>query len=322
MPKVRLHLDADTSRKSRGRRAKKLVAVRPVAALDRFLTEADLTYAFMMNVSPGFFRTMETPLVKGTDFAPQMPPDAPITAVINESMARQYFPGQDPVHKRLILGKYPAEVVGVARDVQQLGPEVRNTPGFFLPLRRHGELRMPVMQLVVRTSLAPDQVAASIRREVKALDPEQPVADIETLDGVVADALAGRRLTMGLLSGFSAVALLLCPLGIYGLIAHSVTARRQEIGVRMALGARQGQVLTVVMRQGFRWVLLGLAAGLGAALLLARTLSGLLYGVSARDPRYYLTAPLVLGLIALLACYLPARRAAEVEPAVTLRAEE
>jgi putative ABC transport system permease protein len=157
---------------------------------------------------------------------------------------------------------------------------------------------------------------------VATVDSEQPVADVETLDGVVSDALAGRRLTMGLLSGFSAVALLLCALGIYGLIAHSVTTRRQEIGVRMALGARQDQVLTAVMRQGLRWVLLGLAAGLIAALLLSRTLSGLLYGVSARDPFYYLTAPLMLGLVALLACYLPARRAADVEPAVALRAEE
>jgi putative ABC transport system permease protein len=295
----------------------------PVAAEDHPpATPADRTYAFMMNVSPGFFRTLETPLVKGNGFDPGMPPDAPITAVINESMARQYFPGQDPVRKRLILGKYPVEVVGVARDVQQLGPEVRNTPGFFLPLRRHGELPMPVMHLLVRTTLPPAAVAASVRREVAAVDPEQPVADVETLDEVVADALAGRRLTMGLLSGFSAVALLLCALGIYGLIAHSVTTRRQEIGVRMALGARQDQVLAVVMRQGLRWVLLGLAAGLLAALLLSQTLSGLLYGVSARDPLYYLTAPLILGLVALLACYLPARRAAEVEPAVTLRAEE
>ncbi len=285
-------------------------------------TPADRTYAFMTNVSPGFFHTLETPLIRGNGFDPGLPPDGPITAVINESMARQYFPGQDPLHRHLILGKYPVEIVGVARDVQQLGPEVRNISGFFLPLRRHGELPMPVMHLLVRTTLPPAQVAASVRRAVTAVDPEQPVADVETLDGVVADALAGRRLTMGLLSGFSAVALLLCALGIYGLIAHSVTARRQEIGVRMALGARQDQVLGTVIRQGLRWVLLGLAAGLIAALLLSRTLSGLLYGVSAQDPRYYLTAPLVLGLIALVACYLPARRAADVEPAVTLRAEE
>jgi putative ABC transport system permease protein len=180
---------------------------------------------------------------------------------------------------------------------------------------------MSVMNLLVRTTLPPARVAASVRREVLAVDPEQPVADVETLEGIVADALAGRRLTMGLLTGFSAVALILCALGIYGLIAHSVTARKQEIGVRMALGAQHSQVLGAVMRQGLRWVLIGLAAGLVAAFLLARTLSGLLYAVSARDPVGYLIAPLLLGLVALLACYLPARRAARVEPAVTLRAE-
>ena len=283
---------------------------------------ADRSYAFMTMVSPGFFRTLGTRLVKGRDFDPNLPPDAPITAVINESMARQYFQGQEPVGKRLILGGHPVEIVGVARDVQQLGPEVRNIAGFFLPLRHLGELPMPVMHLLVRTTLPPAQVAAGVRREVTAVDPEQPVADVETLEGVVADALSGRRLTMALLTGFSAVALILCALGIYGLIAHSVTARRQEIGVRMALGAERGQVLGLVMRQGLRWVLIGLATGLLAALLLSRTLAGLLYAVSPRDPLYYLAAPLLLGFVALLACYLPARRAARSEPAVTLRAEE
>jgi putative ABC transport system permease protein len=283
---------------------------------------ADRTYAFMTNVSPGFFRTLRTRLVKGGDFDPKAAPDAPITTVINESMAREYFPNQDPLSHRMILGNYPVQIVGVTRDVQQLGPEVRNTPGFFLPLRRKGELPMLVMHLLVRTTLPPAQVAASVRREVAAIDPEQPVADIETLEGVVADALAGRRMTVGLLTGFSAVALILCALGIYGLIAHSVTTRRKEIGVRMALGARQDQVLGTILAQGFRWVLLGLAAGLAGALLLSRALSGLLYGVSPRDPFYYLAAPLLLGFVALLACYLPARRAADVEPAVTLRTEE
>jgi putative ABC transport system permease protein len=283
---------------------------------------ADRTYAFMMNVSPGFFRVLQTRLVKGRDFDPRLAPDAPITAVINESMARQYFPGEDPLRHRLVLGDYPVEIVGVTRDVQQLGPEVRNTPGFFLPLRRKGELPMPVMHLLVRTTLPPARVAASVRREVAAVDPAQPVADVETLDGIVSGALAGRRMTVGLLTGFSAVALILCALGIYGLIAHSVTARTKEIGVRMALGARRGQVLGTVLAQGLRWILLGLAAGLAAALLLSRILAGLLYGVSPRDPVFYLTAPLLLGFIAFLACYLPARRAADVEPAVTLRTEE
>ncbi len=149
---------------------------------------ADRTYAFMTNVSPGFFRTLRTRLVKGGDFDPKAAPDAPITTVINESMAREHFPNQDPLSHRMILGTYPVQIVGVTRDVQQLGPEVRNIAGFFLPLRRKGELPMLVMHLLVRTTLLPARVAASIRREVAAIDPEQPVADIETLGGV-----GGRR---------------------------------------------------------------------------------------------------------------------------------
>jgi putative ABC transport system permease protein len=285
---------------------------------------SDQPLAWVMTVSPGYFRTLGTPLVKGHEFDPAASPESPPATVINESMARQYFPGQDPLGKRLLLGRRKLEIVGVVRDLQQLGPDVEKTPGFFFSTRQ-GLSQTPFMHLLVRTSLPPAQVADSVRREVRALDPEQPVASVETLEGIVADAVAGRRMTMGLLTGFSAVALLLCALGIYGLVAHSVSARRQEIGVRMALGAQRGQVLAVVVRQGFRWVLIGLGAGLAGALaaafLLSRTLTGLLYDVSARDPLYYLGTPVLLGAIALLACYLPARRAARVEPAVTLRAE-
>jgi putative ABC transport system permease protein len=285
---------------------------------------SDSPLAWLMIVSPGYFRTLGTPLVKGHEFDPATSLDAPPVTIINQSMARQYFPGQDPIGKRLVVGPRQFEIVGVIQDFQQLGPDVEKTPAFFFSTRQ-GRSRTPFMNLLVRTSLPPAQVADSVRKEVRALDHEQPVANLETMEGILADAVAGRRMTMSLLSGFSAVALLLCALGIYGLVAHSVSARRQEIGVRMALGAQRGQVLAVVVRQGFRWVLIGLAIGLAGALaaafLLSRTLTGLLYEVSARDPLYYLGAPILLGLIALLACYLPARRAARVEPAVTLRAE-
>ena len=270
----------------------------------------DQPLAWMMTVSPGYFRTLGTPLVKGHEFDPAASLDAPPATVINESMARQYFPGQDPLGKRLIVGRRQLEIVGVVRDLQQLGPDVEKAPAFFFSTRQ-GRGQTPFMNLLVRTSLPPAQVADSVRKEVRALDPEQPVANLQTMEGIVADAVAGRRMTMGLLSGFSAVALLLCALGIYGLVAHSVSARRQEIGVRMALGAQRGQVLAVVVRQGFRWVLVGLGIGLAGALaaafLLSRTLTGLLYEVSARDPLYYLGAPILLGAVALLACYLPAR---------------
>ena len=287
------------------------------------VAQHDKPIVWMKVVSPGFFRTVQAKLVQGSDFDPAASPESPLTAVINQSLARQYFAGRNPLGRRLLVGARQLEIVGVVQDLQQLGPDVEKTPEFFLSSRQAGVgLPLPFMHLLVRTSIPPSQVAASVRREVRAVDPEQPVADVETLEGIVADTVAGRRMTMGLLTGFSAVALLLCALGIYGLVAHSVTVRRQEIGVRMALGAQRGQVLAGVVRQGFRWVLIGLGLGLGAAFLLSRTLAGLLYAVSAQSPLYYLATPLVLGAIALLACYLPARRAARVEPAVTLRSGE
>jgi putative ABC transport system permease protein len=282
----------------------------------------EMPIAWLTDVSPGYFRTMQAKIVKGRDFDPAAPPDGPGSAVINESMARQYFAGREPVGRWLLVGKRRLEIVGVVRDLQQLGPDVEKTPGFFLSLRQGGQaLPVPAMYLVLRTSLPPSQVAASVRQAVRAVDPSQPVAEVQTMEGIVDDALAGRRMTTGLLTGFSAVALVLCALGIYGLVSHSVTSRRQEIGVRMALGAQRGQVLAGVVRQGFRWVVAGLVVGLAGALLLSRTLAGMLYAVSAHDPLYYVATPLVLGAVALLACWLPARRAAEVEPAVTLRAE-
>ncbi len=289
------------------------------------VAQNDQPLAWMMVVSPGFFHTLQARLVKGHELDPAATPASPPATVINEAMARQYFPGQDPIGKRLLLSRRGLEIVGVVQDIQQVGPEVEKTPAFFLSTRQGTIRPLPFLHLLVRSPLPPGKVAEALKREVRAVDPEQPVSDLETMEGIVADAVAGRRLTMTLLSGFSGVALILCALGIYGLVAHSVSARRQEIGVRMALGAQRAQVLGAVVRQGFRWVLIGLGVGLVgaglAAFLLSRTLTGLLYAVSASDPLYYLGAPLVLGTIALLACYLPARRAARVEPGVILRAE-
>jgi putative ABC transport system permease protein len=285
----------------------------------------DQPLAWMMEVSPGFFHTLQAHMVKGQELDPTATPESPPTTVINEAMARQHFAGQDPIGKHLLLGRRPLEIVGVVQDIQQVGPEVEKTPAFFLSTRQGVARPLPFLHLLVRTPLPPGRIAEAVRREVRAVDPEQPVADMETMEGIVADAVAGRRLTTALLSGFSGVALILCALGIYGLVAHSVSSRRQEIAVRMALGAQRAQVLSAVVRQGFRWVLIGLGVGLAGALvaafLLSRTLTGLLYAVSARDPLYYLGAPVLLGVIALLACYLPARRAARVEPGVILRAE-
>jgi putative ABC transport system permease protein len=292
---------------------------RPPAALN------NLPLAYLTEVSPGFFHTLQARLVKGHEFDATATPESPPVTVINEAMARQYYAGKDPIGKGLLLGRLRLEIVGVVQDLQQVGPEVAKSPAFFLSTRQVTILPLSFLHLLVRSPLPPARIAESVRREVRTIDPEQPVAKLETMEGIVADAVAGRRMTMTLLTGFSGVALILCALGIYGLVAHSVSARRQEIAVRMALGAQRSQVLAAVVRQGFRWVLAGLGVGLigalAAAFLLSRALTGLLYEVSAADPLYYLGAPLLLAAIALLACYLPARRAARVEPGVILRAE-
>jgi len=213
--------------------------------------------------------------------------------------------------------------VGVVADVNQLGLDTKKEAEFFLSASQARRELAPTtfMQLQVRTSLPVESVAQAIRREVQGIDREQPVADLATMESIVATSIASRRLTMGLLSGFSFVALGLCLLGIYGVVAHSVSLREKEIGVRMALGAQTGQVLGTVTRQGFRWILLGLAVGVTAALLLSRILSSLLYEVSPTDPVYLTATPVALALVALLACYLPARRATRIEPAITLRNE-
>jgi putative ABC transport system permease protein len=177
------------------------------------------------------------------------------------------------------------------------------------------------MQLLVRTRLPPVVAARQVRQAVLALDPEQPVSDLQTMEGIIASSLASRRLTTALLSGFSAAALALCLLGIYGVVAHAVSLRTKEIGVRMALGANPLQVLRAVTAQGLAWVVAGLALGLAAALALSRVMASQLFEVSATDPVYFVAAPLTLAFVALVACWLPARRAARIEPAITLRTD-
>jgi putative ABC transport system permease protein len=296
-----------------------LVEGQPVPPPD----QQPLVWRLMVN--PGYFQTLGVQLLAGRDFDPKAGPDSPVEVLINDSLRRRFFADRDPVGQHLLLGRLHlrAEIVGVVADVQQLGLDTRKEAEFFVSAREARKELAPTtfMQLQVRTSLPVENVAQAVRREVQGLDREQPVADLQTMDSIVAASIASRRLTMGLLSGFSAVALALCFLGIYGVVAHSVSLREKEIGVRMALGAQAGQVLGAVTRQSFRWIFLGLVVGLAAALLLSRVLESLLFEVSPTDPLYLTTTPIVLALVALLACYLPARRATRIAPAITLRNE-
>ncbi len=278
-------------------------------------------------VAPGTFRAFGARFVKGRDFSAADPPAGPLVVIVNSALVRQYFGAENPLGKHLLMGRgpsrLPAEVVGVVDDMQEVGLDAPKEPEFFLSTHQSRPQLAPAtsMSLLVRTRLPPAAAARQVRQAILALDPEQPVSDLQTMSGIVATSLASRRLTTGLLSGFSAAALALCLLGIYGVVAHAVTLRTKEIGVRMALGAPVAHVLGAVARQGLTWTLAGLALGLAAAFALSRVMASQLFEVSATDPAYFVGAPLALAAVALLACYLPARRAARIEPAVTLRTD-
>jgi len=299
----------------------------PIGVLGRPLEPIEKRpMAFRMMVSPGYFRTLGTALLAGQDFDPATPADAPLAAIVNETLVKQLIPAGDPLGKLLLLGdrgEVRLRVIGVVRDVQQQDLDVPNAPEFFLLARQSRPEMAPAsfVHLLVRTALPPERMAKAVGDAVLALDREQPVADFQTLSGIVDSSLAGQRLTSDLLTGFSGIALLLCVLGIYGVVAHAVSVREREIGVRMALGAQPRQVLRTVMARGMALALGGVALGLLAAFPLTAALRGLLFQVSARNPVQFVSVPLLLTLATLLACYLPARRAIGIHPAITLNTE-
>ncbi len=276
-------------------------------------------------VSPGYFEAMKIPLREGRMFSAQDGPNAPRVMLVSEALARKYFAGQNPVGQRLVidydapLGNVTYEIVGVVGDARRASLEAAAEPEFYvlneqLPQRR--------LNLVVRTSAAnPASMAAALRGAVAELDKEQTVWQTRTLDQLVSASVAARRFNMALLGVFAAVALALAALGIYGVMAYTVTRRTHEVGVRMALGASRGDVLRLIVGQGMALALAGVAVGLAAAFAVTRVLAGLLYGVTTTDPLTYACLALLLAAIAFVSCYLPARRATKVDPGVALRYE-
>jgi predicted permease len=249
--------------------------------------------------------------------------------VINESLAALYWPGADPIGQRLLLGGGAGPgwvtVVGVVGDVRQSGLDAEPRPEYYLP---HAQFTFwndggPVrsMSVVLRTAGDPMAVAGPAREEIRALDPNLPVAELRTLDEVRSASAAQPRFLSLLLGVFSAMALLLAAVGIYGTLSYLVAQRTREFGIRMALGARASEIMRMVVRRGAALTVSGLAVGIAAALLLTRLLAGLLYGVTTTDAVTYAAAPAVLLAVALLACWLPARRATRVDPMVALRGE-
>ena len=271
-------------------------------------------------VSPDYFRTLRIPLRAGRVFTARDTASAPLVAIINETGARLYFPGEDPIGKviRNPDGTQPTEIVGVVGDIKHFGLDDEPEGYLYAP---HAQAPNNDMALVVRATGDPTASAALVRREVLALDKDQPVFDVKTMATRIAERTTPSRLGSFLFGLFAAVALTLAAVGIYGVMAYSVTQRTHEIGVRMALGAQTRDVLRLVVGQGMLLVGIGLVLGLGASFVLMRWLASKLFQVSATDPTTFVGVSLLLAVIALVACLVPARRATKVDPMVALRYE-
>jgi putative ABC transport system permease protein len=277
-------------------------------------------------VTPGYLRAMQIPLQKGRMFTEADIETAAPVALISETMARNLWPDENPLgkHIRISGGGKPIEqlswrsVAGVLSDVKQ---ERLDAPGEMQVYVPEAQMINSFMSLVVRTRVNPSSLAAAVREQIHAMDKDQVVYEAATMDQLLSDSLALRRFSMLLLGLFAAVALLLAAVGLYGVISYTVGQRTHEFGIRVALGAQPGDVLRLVVRHGFTLVLAGLGAGIVAALALTHLLSSLLFGVSATDPATFAVVTIVLMGVALLACYVPARRATKVDPMVALRYE-
>jgi putative ABC transport system permease protein len=271
-------------------------------------------------ISPDYFRTMGIPLRQGRDFGDRDRDGAPYVAIVNESFARRYFPNEVCVGRRVgswVHKKDWLTIVGIVGDTRYWA-EKEPDPQIYVPYLQDGQ---PFMTLLVHTAGNPRLWEGAVRRQVASVDKDQPVHDLAALEELQADTLRPRRVNLLLLSAFAGLGLILASVGIYGVVSYSVSQRTHEIGVRTALGASRGQVLKLVVGQGLRSALIGTAAGLAASIGVTRFLQSLLFGVKPADPATFLVAALLWIAIALLACYVPARRATKVDPMVALRYE-
>jgi putative ABC transport system permease protein len=270
----------------------------------------------------GYFQALGIPLRSGRFFTSSDGPDAPKIVLVNEALARRFFPGEDPIGRRIRLGPNPnaawRTIVGVTGDTRQLGPDRVPQPEAF---ESQMQDPMSTVTVAIRTAGDPMSLVGSVRAIVNSLDPNQPLFEVQTMEQVKSRSLAPQRLYMMLVGLFATLALILAAAGVYGLMAYSVEQRTLEIGLRMALGAQRSNVLRLMLGQSTRLVLVGIALGSVAALLVTRRLTTLLYEVRPNDPWTYVTAAAILATAALAASYVPTLRAIRIDPAVALRNE-
>ncbi|MFP5261920.1 MAG: ABC transporter permease [Blastocatellia bacterium] len=276
-------------------------------------------------VTPDYFQAMQIPLLKGRYFTEQDSKDSLPVTIIDDVLADRYWPDQDPVGRR-IAAHFDSKagqlnwrtIVGVVGHVKRYGLDGKVKEQYYFP---EAQRTQPNMALLVRSASDPARLVPSIRDAIHAVDKDQPIYRVMSMEEMVSNSVAQKRFSMVLLGIFAGVALLLAAVGIYGVMSYSVTQRTHEIGIRMALGASRGDVLKMVVRQGMTLTLIGVGVGLGFALLVARVMSSLLFGIGSHDTATFITIPAILAGVALGACFIPARRATRVDPMVALRYE-
>jgi putative ABC transport system permease protein len=274
----------------------------------------------LRQVTPGYFDTMRTPLLKGRVFTVRDLESTPPIAVVNETVADRYWPGQDPIGKHIANSRdmIQREVVGVVADVKFTALDAVSSEEMYLPIE---QVPASFATLIVRSQSNPESLVRAVRSKLAELDSTLPLSNISSLDTVVAQSVAQPRILSEFVGVFAAFALVLSAIGIYGVMAYSVAARSQEMGIRMSLGANPADILRLVVRQGMCLALIGVAIGLVTSLALTRLINTLLFNTSASNPLTFAVAAIALTATAAAACYIPARRATKVDPMVVLRYE-
>jgi len=274
-------------------------------------------------ITVGYFQAMGIRLLKGREFTDRDRADTPDAVIVNEELARRFWPGEDPIGKRLQVGTEFMrwrEVIGVVGNAKLSGLEANIDPAIYVPFPQNSwpnALRNSF--IVLRTATDPKSLVPAIRRELRSVDPTFPITQIRTMDEIVGDSLSQRRFNTVLLGLFAFLAVALAGVGIYGVMSYGVSQRTREMGIRVALGARQSDITKLVTSTGARLAALGIAIGIVAAAISSRLISSLLFGITATDPITFVLTAVLLGAVTLLASYIPSRRAARTDPISALR---
>ena len=295
----------------------------PVMIEGRPIESNSLNTVEPLFASPGYFDALGIQLIKGRLFTDQDDDKAPRAVVVSQKFADKFFSGEDPIGKRIQFGNRQSQnnwqtIIGIVRDVKSEGLAVEGKPQVYRSLLQVSGLSLA---LVIRTSSDPGALSETVRESVRSIDPDLPVYSIRTMEEVMSVSVGQQRFAMVLLGVFALIALVLSSVGIYGVMSYSVSQRTHEIGIRMALGARQGDVLQLIIKQGLMLTFSGMAIGLAAAFVVTRFMSFLLFAVSPTDPLTFASITVLLGAVAMLACYFPARKATRVDPMIALRYE-